>query len=245
MEESRKKLKDIYNVKVKVYNKSRLFNVIMSDKKYSDEEFNRKADILVETIYEALESGDHNLWTKESWEIFLKAPRIRIGQNDSCGYSVRGVDFGYQDNTWKPTDADDVFVGNLSIIVNKRDRPTPLISSQRIDLHPSMFTGGKWAEKISLALLAYAKEDYRLKNCMNQYLSVPKTLTTFLDPQLGQGWNLQNLLDYNEEWFWKYIKSVSYIYSKSDSLFVEPNNKEDLDNDNIDIAITALKRLLQ
>ena len=225
MEESGKKLRERFNERVSDYRKSRLFNIIQSDLWKKDIEATRKTDLLVNLVHEALRSGEHNLWTKEEWEAFLGAPRIRTEQEKNGGYCVKGTGFGMPFNTWKPENVEMAFVGRLEMtIVSPPGQSTPKVSSQRVELTKDTFTPGKgWSEKIGLALLAYAKEDYRVKNCMNQYLS----------------------LDYNEDWFWKYIKNVIYLGSyQLDSLFEDESLKSPLESEDILTALGALKGLL-
>lgn len=247
MEENGKKLRERFNEKVSDYRKSRLFNIIQADLWRNDIEATRKTDLLINLVHEALTSGEHNLWTKEEWEAFLGAPRIRTEQEKNGGYCVKGTGFGMPSNIWKPESVEMAFVGRLEMtIVSPPGQSTPKVSSQRIELTKDTFTAGKgWSEKIGLALLAYAKEDYRVKNCMNQYLSSDLDTKTFLNPQLGPKWHLQDLLDYNEEWFWKYIKNVIYLGSyQLDSLFEDESLKSPLESENILTALGALKGLL-
>lgn len=248
MEENGKKLRERFNERVSDYRKSRLFNIIQSDLWRNDIEATRKTDLLVNLVHEALRSGEHNLWTKEEWEAFLGAPRIRTEQEKNGGYCVKGTGFGMPSNTWKPENVEMAFVGRLEMtIVSPPGQSTPKVSSQRVELTKDTFTAGKgWSEKISLALLAYAKEDYRVKNCMNQYLSPDLDTKTFLNPQLGPKWHLQDLLDYNEDWFWKYIKNVIYLGSyQLDSLFEDESLKSPLESEDILTALGALKGLLR
>jgi hypothetical protein len=80
---------------------------------------------------------------------------------------------------------------------------------------------------------------------MNQYLSPDLDTKTFLNPQLGPKWHLQDLLDYNEDWFWKYIKNVIYLGSyQLDSLFEDESLKSPLESEDILTALGALKGLL-
>ena len=248
MEENKRKLKETYNWKVSDLGKSRLFDLIQSSLWKNDKEATRKIDLLKNVVREALESGEHYLWTKEEWEAFLGAPRIRLEQEKSGGYYVRGTGFGMPSNVWKPEDVEISFFGKLEMLITgPNDRPTPRTSNQRVELTRDTFIEGKgWSEKISLALLACAKENYRVKNCMNQYLSPDLDTKTFLNPQLGQGWHLQDLLDYNEDWFWMYTKNIAYIGCyKADSLFKDISTEPALESEDILTALGALKGLLE
>ena len=241
--EEKKRLRPRYNIKPREYQRQRFFNALIDDIKVKTGEVAKMKELLGNVVYEALTSGEHTLWTEEEWEAFQGAPRLRIDQAKCGGYFITGPNFGLTTG-WKPNIDENSFWGSMKVQV-LTDRSTPAVANTRRELKGEDFTNSYWADKIRLTLEACGREDYKVKNALNQYLDKGLNPGSFLEPQLGKGWLLQDLLNFNEDWFWLYIRKITYWGSEADSLLEDDEEtKNALESEDILTALGALKGLL-